>query len=132
MRPLYTLCLIALTISTFSGCKAPNGISGSPQDAYSYSRGRMHPIELADMPEIISSVCDQLGISIKEVSEEANRYEANCTSMTGLGVNFEAIALVKGKSLLTTSIIGGQGVTRVLGQEISSAIRMAERVYAQK
>jgi hypothetical protein len=132
MRPLCTLCIVALTISTFSGCKAPNGLSESPQKDYSYSRGRMQPIELADMPEIVSSVCDQLGISITDVTEETNRYEANCTSMTGLDVNFEAIAVVKGKSLLTTRISGENAITRVLGQEISSAIHTAVRAYTHK
>ena len=131
MRFLCTLCFAMLTISTFAGCGPPN-FSRSSSENYPYSRSIVLRVKLTDMPGVITSVCDKLGISIEETTEEAGQYEVDCKSMTGLDVNFRATAVVKDKSILLTTTKGEERTSRILCAEISDAIPIAARDYLVK
>ncbi len=83
--------------------------------------------DITDMPKLITSACDRLGITIEQANEESGRYIWNCRSLSGLDVRIEAMALVKDKSFVSTSVGGEQKVAQYLNQEIYSDLYSANR-----
>jgi len=128
MRPLCTLCLVALTF-TIMGCHAPQESLQPLHDEYTYTQ--THSAEISDMPKVISNVCAELGIEIEDSVEEKEQYEAFCKSMTGLDVRFEAMPYVPGKLVVWFTIQGEKRFIGPLKMEINNALHREIRLLTK-
>ncbi len=117
---LFAVCLL--------GCQSPK-IEGDRTEVQANQRNpRAHPymirVDVLDLPEIISSVCNSLDITVRQEGEESGRYTWSCRSLGNLDVEIEAMALVKGKSLVSIEVGGGNWGSD-LKRELRSALNTA-------
>jgi hypothetical protein len=103
MKLCNTLCLLLFLI-VISGCKAPQTGAKSAKEDNSISYSQAFSITASDLPDIIPALCNDLGMTIEETSENPQRYEATCQSLTGLEVKIEGVTFVKGKTLVGITV----------------------------
>jgi hypothetical protein len=123
-----TIVFSLLFAALFLGCQSPR-IEGEPTKVQANQRNpRAHPymirVDVIELPDIISSVCNGLDIAVRQSGEESGRYTWSCKSLGNLDVEIEAMALVKGKSLVSIDVGGGNWGNDLKG-EIRSALYAA-------
>ena len=118
MRRCNALCLVVL-VGGLLGCQKaqlePDANQTKPhakQKVYSSSMNFQLDINVADLPGIITSALDQLGVTIEETNEQTGRYEYIGKSLSEASVNVKAYALVVGKSVLAIEVRGPRGSLR--------------------
>ncbi|UCG49111.1 MAG: hypothetical protein JSU94_04880 [Phycisphaerales bacterium] len=92
---------------------------------YSVSTSWAVEVDVAELPLIIVGTLKDLGIAVGAEDQEAGRYECGGTSPGGLDVTVEAVAVVKGSSLLGLSVVGDEQVAKLLKDKLSQALRDA-------
>ena len=80
---------------------------------------------MAELPAMITGALKGLGIAVGAEDVEPGRYECSGKSPGGLDVTIEAVAVVKGSSLLQLSVVGDEQVAKLLKDKVSEALRNA-------
>jgi hypothetical protein len=103
----HILCVVVLAMSLV-GCKETQDAPPLEKEAYSASSDRVVPVEVVELFTIIPAMCNDYGIEIEEATEDPKRSQWRCKPLAGVEIRFEAIALIKGTSLIKVSAQGGE------------------------
>ncbi len=141
-RKMLFLCLLVLPV-VVAGCRRepPSGTRGQGRTSRSQAEarpntqtGRSHyaittswavDVDVAELPAMITGALKELGIAVGAEGEEPGRYECSGKSPGGLDVTIEAVAVVKGSSLLGLCVVGDEQVAKLLKDKVSQALRDA-------
>lgn len=116
------LCVVVLAMSLV-GCKETQDAPPPEKEAYSTSSNRVVPVEVVELFTIIPTLCHDYGIVIEETTEDPKRSKWRCEPLSGVEVRIEAIALIKGTSLLNMSAQGERQVAQALFAQVWNGLR---------
>ena len=138
MKYIKTLCILILAAG-LSGCQGAKQVE-EPTELKKSMQTRQKPHTLSSnwetktdislLPGIISSVSKELGINLEQKDIKTGRYAYTGVSPSGIDVKIEAIALVKGRSVLIVSVMGKRdefSIMKPLLEIISNSLRKAVR-----
>ena len=128
MRKYGLLCFVVLA-GSLSGCQKAHLEPYVKQDVHSSSTYFQDDINLEILPDLITSVFENLGIQIEQTHQLSGQYEVIGTSLSGESVNVKASALIIGKSILVIEVKGQHRVSDALVRELREAIIDAIRDY---
>ncbi len=124
----HILCIVVLAMSVV-GCKKTQDAPPLEKEVYSTSSDRAVPIEVVELFTIIPTMCNDYGIEIEEATEDPKRSQWRSKPLAGVEITFEAIALIKGTSLLKVSVEGEKQVAQALYGQVWSGLRSRVDVY---
>jgi len=135
----YSAVCIVVLLGCLLGCQKaqlePDAKQTAPpvnQDGYLSSMHFNLDINVADLPDLITSAFDQLGITIDKTNQQAGQYECDGKSLSGASVSVKAYALIIGKSVLTIGVRGQKYVSGALAIEVKDAIAEAFRHHVRE
>jgi len=120
------LCLVVL-LGSFSGCQRTQ-LESNPKSKASPSNHPVyleHDINAVELPDLVTSAFELLGITLEQVKQKNNRFEFIGRSLSGENVNVRAFALIKGKSVIRIEVKGEWKVSYLLQNEIQNTINDA-------
>jgi hypothetical protein len=126
------LCTVVLAVSML-GCHAPEKSPQLPEEPEdSVESSNVFYADVAELSKIITTMCETFEITIEEATEAPGRCEWVCKSLTGLDIKLEAIALVKGSTLVLITVGGEKQVVRHLHSQIRSDLNNAVNSYRRR
>ena len=128
MKRLSLLCLGAFAVSML-GCQSPKTAPEFSKGESSYVRDDVVDASVSDLSTIITSLSEDLGITIQESVEGSERYVVRGASLSNRVITIEVEALVKGKSHVRVTVQGDEKVARYLNREITDRLRTAVHEY---
>ena len=103
-------CVVLLAVCLLGCQSADTGTKPTEMKVIKRNPG-MRPhlidVDVTDLSGIIVSVCKSLDLTVKQTTKESGHYSWSCKSLGNLDVEIEAIALIKGKSLVRVDVGGG-------------------------
>lgn len=124
MKPFVIAFLMLLAAGCSASCPPP-----SARTEYSRSEGRMYSADVIELAGVIPVLCEGLGLTIEGAQQSPERHEWACKSLSGVPVKLEVIAIVKGRSLVRTTLRGDRDIARELQREIWNGLNAAFRSY---
>jgi hypothetical protein len=118
----HILCVVVLAMSLV-GCKETQDAPPLEKEAYSASSDRVVPVEVVELSTIIPAMCNDYGIEIEEATEDPKRSQWRCKPLAGVEIRFEAVALIKGTSLVKVSAQGEKQVAEALFSQVWNGLR---------
>ena len=123
-------CAFVFAVCLLLGCQSTDNGNKPAQvqtkNRYPGLKPTVMSVDATELTEIIPSVCSSLDITVKQTGEESGRYTWSCKSLGNLDVEIEAMALVKGKSLVLV-YVGGGNWGQVLKRDLERALNSASR-----
>ena len=113
--------LLAVAILLFNslGCQSTQDKDTSNKKTISYASPFSVQADFDQLPEVISSLFENLGISLVEKDEKPGSCVYIGKSLSGHTVRIETTALVKGESVIFTVVEGEKGVGDLLRNKIT-------------
>jgi hypothetical protein len=118
------LCLIVL-LGGISGCQKAQLESKPKPMSDSRAVYIEYDIDVDELPSVITSAFELLGVTLEQTNQRNNRYEFIGRSLSEENVNVRAFALVRGKSVLRIEVRGEWKVSYLLQNEIQNTINDA-------
>ncbi len=128
MKRLGLLCFAALAVSLL-GCQPQKTHPELSKEQYSYVSDKVLDVSVSELSKIVTSLCEELGITIQETIEDIERYEYNCTSLSNRNIRIQLEALVKGRSNTRVAVQGDKRIAASLGNDILYRLRSAVDDY---
>jgi len=117
MKLCNIIYLVLFTI-IITGCEAPQNEAKFPMGEDSVSHSMVFSMDACELSGIIPSLCEDLGVTIEEATETPKHYKAICKSLAGRTIGFEAVALVKGRTLVGVTVQGKDDIAKELYREV--------------
>jgi hypothetical protein len=130
MKLCNMLYLIVFSIIV-TGCKAPQNAAPFPRGENS-TYSRVFSIDAPELSDIIPPLCEDLGITIEDTTETPSHYKATCKSITGRDIGFEAVAIVKGRTLVGITVQGRDDIAKTICREIGNRLRPTIESYIKE
>jgi hypothetical protein len=129
MKRRVTLILSTILIAyTAVGCqRTHNTPPRSSQEESSVSWSSVIAVDVSEIADIVISMCDILGATAEQTSEEAQHLKWNCKFPSDAYLEIEAMPFVKAKSFVKFHLKGENNFAQLLRREIVNARNTAVR-----
>ena len=127
----YTILCMTVLAGSIIGCQKPQLEYHPERELRTRHLHFSCNIDFAELPDLIPSVLENLGIEMEQVIQKNGNYECLGKSLSGEIVTVRGSALGNGKSFLGIEVKGRDRVTEILLNEIRNAIRYATELYVR-
>jgi len=118
-------------VASMLGCQVQETDLEVSKRQSSYVRDDVVNASVSDLSTIITSLSEDLGITIQESVEGLERYVIHGVSLSNRVITIEVEALVKGKSHVRVTVQGDEKIARYLNGEITHRLRTAVHEYSR-